>query len=112
MKEYIAITAIALLVLAGRSMKLDYPAKEVCTKKDTKLSIMSMRDAMEIAKNSECAQQGAFKNYYCNDFTGTVWMDMEMNEPKEGCNPACVVNIESRHAEINWRCTGLVEPKK
>jgi hypothetical protein len=110
MKAYIAVMVL-LVLLAGCSMNLDYPAKEACTKKDTKLS-MSIREAMEIAKNSECAQQGAFKNYYCNDFTGTVWMDMEMNEPKEGCNPACVVNIESREAEINWRCTGLIVPKE
>lgn len=49
------------------------------------------------------------KEYYCNDFTGTWWIAFTPNDPKEGCNPACVVNVETKTAEINWRCTGLME---
>ena len=36
----------------------------------------------------------------------TWWIDL--NAEKEGCNPACVVFEESKRAEINWRCTGLL----
>lgn len=45
------------------------------------------------------------KAYFCNEGTGTFWIDM--NIQKKGCNPACVINIEDKSAEINWRCTGL-----
>ena len=27
---------------------------------------------------------------------------------KQGCAPACVVNVVTKKAEINWRCTGLL----
>ena len=109
MKKYLILAL--LLFLAGCAAKTNWPENEVCTKKDTKLA-MSLTEATEIAKSSECAQLGTFKNFYCNDFTGTYWFDLEMYEPKEGCSPACVVNIESRTVEVNWRCTGLIPPKK
>ena len=49
------------------------------------------------------------EEYFCNDYTGTWWIGFLPDEVKEGCNPACVVDIESETAEINWRCTGLIE---
>ena len=107
MKVYITLALLATLLIAGCVQQ-----QESCTKKDTKLS-MNIVEAREIARSSECSKQGSVKtNYMCNEFSGTVWFDFVPNEPKEGCNPACVVNVESRAAEINWRCTGLVEPKK
>jgi hypothetical protein len=48
------------------------------------------------------------KTYFCNEGTGTYWINL--NITKEGCNPACVVNIADKTAEINWRCTGLIVP--
>jgi len=47
-----------------------------------------------------------------NKMTQTWWFDANLNATKEGCNPACVVNEVTKTAEINWRCTGLVVPKK
>jgi hypothetical protein len=68
---------------------------------------MTIFQAKEIAEK-ECLD-GIVKDVYsCNDYTGTWWIDFEPNEPKEGCNPACVVDIEKKTAEINWRCTGLI----
>jgi hypothetical protein len=46
------------------------------------------------------------KTYFCNEGTGTFWINM--NITKKGCNPACVINLETNQAEINWRCTGLL----
>lgn len=46
------------------------------------------------------------KTYMCNEYTGTWWIDLDIE--REGCNPACVINVETRQAEINWRCTGLI----
>ncbi|MCP3682587.1 MAG: hypothetical protein GY861_07855, partial [bacterium] len=50
---------------------------------------------------------GSIKNtYMCNPDTGTWWIDLDID--KEGCNPACVVYIDDKTAEINWRCTGVI----
>ncbi|OGM09550.1 hypothetical protein A2159_00170 [Candidatus Woesebacteria bacterium RBG_13_34_9] len=51
------------------------------------------------------------KEYFCNSSTGTWWIGFEPDEPKEGCNPACVVFVDTGETEINWRCTGLIAPK-
>lgn len=71
---------------------------------------MSLLDAIEIALNSTCTENGTLREgYQCNDFTGTWWLDLDIQ--KEGCSPACVVDIETGTAEINWRCTGLISPE-
>ena len=73
--------------------------------KGENIFLLTISDAKDIAKNSECGDK--FKEtYMCNEFTGTYWIDLEIE--KEGCNPACVVNVETREAEINWRCTGII----
>ena len=70
---------------------------------------MSLFEAREIAINSECGNR--LKESYlefsmCNADTGTWWIDLDIE--KEGCNPACVINIVTKTAVINWRCTGLI----
>lgn len=47
---------------------------------------------------------------YHNESTKTWWFDANLNAVREGCNPACVVSEETKQAEINWRCTGLIVP--
>jgi len=64
--------------------------------------------AKKIALNSECLDYGTLgEEHWCNEITGTAWFTLNLYEPKEGCNPACVVNVDTRKAEINWMCTGL-----
>ena len=79
--------------------------EEYCAKEDF-LHIMTLEKAKEIAINSECGDR-LKENHMCNEITGTYWIDLDII--KEGCNPACVINIETEEAEINWRCTGLIE---
>ena len=67
-------------------------------------------DARNIAektcvKGGEILSEGVY-----NSNTKTWWYDANLNTKREGCNPACVVNEETKTAEINWRCTGLKEP--
>jgi hypothetical protein len=69
---------------------------------------MNYSDAELIAEKN-CLGGSLKEEHFCNDYTGTWWIDFAPNEPKEGCNPACVVDIENKTAEINWRCTGLIE---
>jgi len=70
---------------------------------------MRLFDAMQIAVASECGNRlkPYLENSQCNENTGTWWIDLNIS--KEGCNPACVINVTSKQAEINWRCTGLLQ---
>lgn len=74
---------------------------------------MTLTEAKTLAQASVCGEQGNILNgANCNEGTKTWWLDFSPKESKSGCNPACVINIETRLAEINWRCTGLAETKK
>ncbi len=81
---------------------------EFCVDKETD-SRLSYQEAVEIAQDSDCVEQGQLKETgFCNENSGTWWIDLDIDKP--GCNPACVVNVSDRTAEINWRCTGAIEP--
>jgi len=79
--------------------------EENCVDQETK-SILTLADARQIAIESECGDT-LKDTYVCNENTGTYWIDLDIE--KSGCNPACVVNIITREAVINWRCTGLIQ---
>ena len=69
---------------------------------------MNYEEAKKIAE--EGCKEGILKEEHsCNDYGGTWWIDFAPDEPKEGCNPACVVDVDTKTAEINWRCTGLIK---
>jgi hypothetical protein len=71
---------------------------------------MSLTEALSIASASECTQNATLTDRHsCNSVTGTWWIDLNLE--KEGCSPACVVNVDTKTAEINWRCTGLLVPE-
>lgn len=68
-------------------------------------------DARIIAEKT-CIKGGeSLAPWYYNENSKTWWFDANLNATKEGCNPACVVSEETKQAEINWRCTGLIKPK-
>jgi hypothetical protein len=71
---------------------------------------MTLEEARQIAATGECAETGKLKDQTVyNENSGTWWIDLDASKP--GCNPACVVDVETKTAEVNWRCTGLkVEP--
>jgi putative hemolysin len=75
---------------------------------------MSQEEALSIARQSEYAGQGKISEdasgYVFNAETGTYWIGLEMDKP--GCSPAIVVHLDTRQPELNYRCTGLVEPGK
>ena len=73
---------------------------------------MSLSEAMAIASESECVDAGPLKeSAYYNKFTGTWWIDLDAE--KEFCpSPACVVNVATKEAEINWRCMGALPPRE
>jgi len=82
-------------------------AGDVCVKTGTSES-MEFAEAISIAEASDCVTDGALAhNHVCNNVTGTWWIDLIPFNVTEGCNPACVVSIDGKTAEVNWRCTGL-----
>ena len=85
---------------------------QFCKDKKTGVEI-NYQEAIEIAQKNKCGIQRetlvAFStNYLCNEDTGTWWVDLLLTPEKTGCNPACVVDIVDKTAEVNWRCTGTV----
>ncbi|MBW3017285.1 hypothetical protein KY316_02845 [Candidatus Woesearchaeota archaeon] len=113
--EQAQITNFDECAAAGNPVMESYPrqcrangqtfVEESCSTSEGEIYILTLNDAKAIAAASECGSN--FKeNAYCNSFTGTWWIDIDIE--KQGCSPACVVDIASRTAEINWRCTGLI----
>lgn len=78
--------------------------EEFCQKEGTDVKL-SLSEAKEIAILGECGKN-LKDTYICNEVTGTWWINLDIE--KEGCNPACVIDVETKMAEINWRCTGLL----
>jgi hypothetical protein len=70
---------------------------------------MTFGEAVRIASTGECALIGGLTDrHVCNENSGTWWIDLDPFMPKQGCNPACVVNVSTGESEVNWRCTGLL----
>jgi putative hemolysin len=96
----LAVALIAALVVLAACVPLPAPQSPST----------GLDEARAIAAHSECAQAGQImKPAVYNENSGTWWIQMEANKP--GCNPACVVDLKTKTAVVNWRCTGLkVEP--
>jgi len=66
---------------------------------------MDFYTAQRIFDSSQCAIEGsADSDPYCNPNTGAWWIDILTY--RKGCDPACVIDIKTKKAEVNWRCTG------
>lgn len=113
-KIYIIITSILAVIIIAAVIVLVFIynqkiSGEYCLKAENGKK-MSLSEAKKIAEESACAQEGIFlENHYCNENTGTWWIDLQI-EGYESCSPVCVVNVETKQAEINYRCAGLIEP--
>ena len=90
--------------IIGLTTTTTISTEEFCQKKDTDIKL-SLSEAKDIAIQGQCGDK-LKDTYICNEITGTWWIDLDIE--KEGCNPACVINVETKTAEINWRCTGLI----
>ncbi|MFH0927908.1 MAG: hypothetical protein V1821_00360 [bacterium] len=73
-------------------------------------SALTEAAAKKIAEKTCIKGSESLASGYYNDGTKTWWFDANLSSTKEGCNPACVVSEETKTAEINWRCTGLITP--
>ncbi len=86
---------------------LDPPHKNSGSCTSTKGKIMTYQQALEIAKQSSCAEVGIFTNEFnCNSNAGgliDVYMD-PVGFP--GCGFSCRISIDGGNAEQGWMCTG------
>ncbi|MBL7148174.1 MAG: hypothetical protein ISS82_05090 [Nanoarchaeota archaeon] len=97
MRKLIIILLILIVVLLVVIKTKNNGSEETCNG-------MKLSEAKEIAV-AECGE--IKENSFCNEGTNTWWIDLELE--KEGCAPACVVNVIDKSAEINWRCSGLIQ---
>lgn len=91
--------------VAEKNSQLLVGATEVCQSAGGEQ--ISVGEAISIAnQTAACAQVGAVKSdCNCNKGTATCWLDIEGEH--QGCAPACVINVETKEAAIDWRCTGV-----
>ncbi|MFC1935613.1 hypothetical protein ACFLX9_02480 [Chloroflexota bacterium] len=108
MKKLLA-TVGTVLVIGGLAGGLTAALAMGTASEDTNESVgpMPLEDALAIAEGSACVLDGTLSGEgLYNENTVTWWLDLDLDKP--GCNPACVVNVETEEAEINWRCTGAI----
>ena len=124
MKKIVFLILISALIVGCQQEEIEDPLKEECASiegymwcesmqecleagEECLISEITVEEAVEIAYESECLEQGELTgdNMYNQD-TKTWWLDLDIE--KEGCNPACVVSEATKTASINWRCTGLI----
>ncbi|MFH1426293.1 MAG: hypothetical protein ABIG66_02560 [Candidatus Kerfeldbacteria bacterium] len=106
------ITNFDECVAAGNPVMESYP-RQCAVNGETFTEVLDMTEAeaRDIAQDSPCMDEGNLSDSegVFNENTNTWWIDMDVK--KEGCAPACVVDAVTETAEINWRCTGLIEPE-
>ncbi len=77
---------------------------------------MSLEEAVEIAKASDCITKGALtEEIMYNENTYTWWINLDAEKEDIGplsCNPTCVVSEKTMESEVNWRCTGGKPPEE
>ncbi|MDD5376828.1 MAG: hypothetical protein PHH16_01800 [Candidatus Gracilibacteria bacterium] len=108
-RSVIVIMSIMTLSLTGCSYFFGPPEPSESPSTQVRLTEPEARSIAEkiCIKGGESLTPG-----YYNENSKTWWFDANLNATQPGCNPACVVSEDTKTAEINWRCTGLVLPKE
>jgi len=112
-KKLLIFLIVIAAVLAGYwyfSKSPQSPAPEAPEAAKTGLSQAQARQIAETSCIKGAESLAAGGTY--NENSKTWWFDASLNATPQGCNPACVVAEETKTAEINWRCTGLIVPKE
>jgi Immunoglobulin-like domain of bacterial spore germination/Sporulation and spore germination len=74
---------------------------------------LTLAQAKTLAQKSECTLKGSLgENGSYNSSSNTWSIDFTPSPQyvQSGCSPTCVVAEATGSAEINWRCTGAIEP--
>jgi len=75
---------------------------------------MTPDEVRALAQTGVCAQAGPIKgDPSYNSATKTWWVNLSVPNKEPQCAPACVIDDQTKTIkEVNWRCTGLILPKK
>ncbi len=102
-----AVWTAPTAVPTTRPLSSEAPGK-ICSDTYTGNSL-TYQSALARAQESDCADAGdLLAAHLCNPNTGTWWLSLSTRQ--EGCNPACVVDVNTGLAEVNWRCAGGIVP--
>jgi len=105
MKKLIILFFIAAFLLTGCAKIM---GEQWCVKNETGAK-MKFSEAKEITMKSDCVKYGSPKeNYFCNEITGTWWIYLAIQKGGE-CSPACVINVETKQAEMKYVCAGYLK---
>ncbi|MDQ5938765.1 MAG: hypothetical protein QG642_455 [Patescibacteria group bacterium] len=92
----------------AKSIFVQYDASTGRISESAKSTMLSEGAARLIAEQT-CIKGGeSLAPGMYNAGTKTWWFDANLNATREGCSPACVVSESTNTAEVNWRCTGLL----
>ena len=109
MKKVIWLGLGMMLIFSGCSLPW---ANTPATTDRTDSGVMTEDKAREIAREVAGFEGGDLANEtgFYNENSKTWWFDADLPNTPDGCNPASVVYEDTGVGEINWRCTGLIEP--
>ncbi len=101
------VAGVVLLVLVGIAVILNknYQIQTIPKSALSEAEARTIAEQLCIKGGEALAGGGTY-----NPNSQTWWFDANLNATQAGCYPACVVSEETRTAEINWRCTGLILP--
>lgn len=106
-KKILIFFFLALLIISGWFFYRKTKQPQMQDNNQNQPSVLTYEQAREIAQQSDCVKEGKLTDkYFYNENSKTWWIDLDLEKP--GCAPACVIWEESKTAEINWRCTGLL----
>lgn len=90
------------------TLDVERPA-ELCVDEGTGAQ-MSYTEALALAEQSACAQEGDLTaTRACDSATGAWLIDLEVESPL--CEPVCVVDINTGSVDIDWRCIDAPTPE-
>ena len=102
----LALLAVMVVVVAAPVFSAPAPQSSAATPAPK----LSEAEARRIAEQSACTKEGTIKETEGYNPNSDTWW-FSLGTPKGGCNPACVVSAINKTAEVNWRCTGLLQPQ-
>ena len=108
----LAVIIVATYIYLAQLQFLNQSVNMPSQKTYTETNRLTLQAAQAVAVVSNCVKEGTLsdKALY-NVETRTWWIELAPFVEKSGCGPACVVSEDSRTADINWRCTGLIAPQ-
>lgn len=117
-KERLFMPIMILFVVCAFAFGLIYfyknikPITSVLSKKDVVCNEMSLIEAIELAKESDCTDAGTINEdtYVCNEGKSRIDFSIDViDEKKDICAASCYVYTDSKETYLQWMCRGLLE---